>query len=186
MTQDCQLSYSTYVQWETYEKEKAESIEQLIDNKKQTVKSWPSNVSTSVIQSCLTDYRSASCYKLPMPCASCARSHHKTKVVFITVHPDTLLSLNLHIFQPSDPFPINFFQEKCDSAVTYFTSPLNGLLLWKPAVIYRDSDQCTVVNLCGDCYSSLIKCKMLCFTLAAHFYHGDLPHKFQDLTWIKK
>ena len=108
LTRDSQISYSTYVQRETYETEKAESIEQLIDNKMQMVKSWPSNVSTSVIQSCLTNYRSASCYKQPMPCASCASSSHKTKMVFITVYPDKLLPLNLHILQLSDPFLINF------------------------------------------------------------------------------
>ena len=85
----------------------------------QTVKSWPSNVSTSVTQSRLTDYRSASCYKQPMPCASCARSCHETKMVFITVHPHKPLPLNLHVVPASYPFLINFFQEKCDSAVTY-------------------------------------------------------------------
>ena len=107
-------------------------------------------------------------------------------MVLITVHPDKLQSLNLHILQPSDPLLINFFQEKCDSVVTYFTSPLNGLLLWKPAVIYRDSDQYSVVNLCGDCYSSLIKSKMPCFALADYFYHGDLPHEFEDITWVEE
>ena len=54
-----------------------------------------------------------------VPCASCARSCCETKMVFITIHPDKLLLLNLHILQPSDPLLINFFQEKCDSAVTY-------------------------------------------------------------------
>ena len=41
-------------------------------------------------------------------------------------------------------------------------------------------------NLCGDCYRSLIKCKMPCFALADHFYCGDLPHESQDLTWVKE
>ena len=58
-------------------------------------------------------------------------------MVFITVHCHKFLPFNLHIL-PSDPFLISFFEEKCDNVVIYIMSSLNGLLLYKPAIVYRE------------------------------------------------
>ena len=34
--------------------------------------------------------------------------------------------------------------------------------------------------------TSLINYKMPWFALADHFQHGELPHEFQDLTWVEE
>ncbi|KAG1823157.1 hypothetical protein EV424DRAFT_1321499, partial [Suillus variegatus] len=44
----------------------------------------------------------------------------------------------------------------------------------------------TTVNVCTDCYRSLINAKIPRFALANHLYRGSLPVQFRDLTWVEE
>jgi Domain of unknown function (DUF6570) len=154
-------------------------VDIMYDYKMQIIHNWPHIPPLHIIKQCLSAYQNATCYSPPLSCACCACAR-------TNVHLNQQFHAYLHILHPDDLHLKQVLHDDFQSDISYPSQVLNGLLLCKSAVQFRDSDQCTVIRICDDCYRPLMKNEMPQFALANHLYRGHLPKEFQDLTWIEE